>query len=319
MNTKDYLSKLVSFDTRYKFTPEVDDNILTVDALRAIYRVISSYCNELNCEDFYIDLPNTVNLYRNYPNHEWNKWRDSDGRTWVKRYRDYVHDISGITLPSSLLGEIGETCRRVKGSSSKPWEFDFHAGVDWMPGEYAEKETSCLWSNYDIGRRLANMQGICAIRFYKGYAKVGRALLWLTSDMLLHVFNLYHEEDVARESVAKMLTEFFDGNWAFINCELDSENLFINGEMSTAVFNEDIVSRDKIYPSHSVIIDEIVDGSVMCAGCFTSVPLVDATQTYYNRYVCPECLRNYVQCNKCGEWFFPHHMHENNVCMLCHH
>lgn len=319
MNTKDYLSKLIVFDKKYNFKPSNDNNTLTVDALREVYKVISAYCNELNKTDgFFIDLPNTVNLYNNNPNDDWNKWYDESGRTWVKRYRDYVHDISGISLPPSLLGIIGETCARVKGIPPQVWVFDFHAGIDWQPGSFGESKESCLWNGYDEGRRLASAQGISAIRFYKGGRGIGRALLWLSSDGLLHVFNLYHKNGITREGVATMLVEFFGDGWTYINCNLESEDLYINGDRSSALYNTNIVKPENIYSQHSVIIDKIVDGVVMCAECFRSIPVEDATITYYGRYVCQECLdAKYNQCKICNKWHYKYHVGNDGICILC--
>lgn len=310
MNTKDYLSKFVEFDKKYTFTPSADDNVLTIQALREVYDVIREYCNDIGEKGLRIDLPNTVNLHNHNPDDGWDLWRDDSGRTWVKRYRNYVRDISGIVLPTSLLGKVGETCARVRGAARGKWVFDFHVGIDWSPGEFAESDDSCLWSDYDLGRRLARERGLCAIRFYENNEGIGRALLWLASDGALHVFNNYHKDGITRESVARMLAEFL-GKDKTINCNLQSHDLFINGDRSTALTN------DSAYKYNTLVLDQVVDGKVHCAECFRNVDVETTTKTHYGRNVCPDCLNEYLQCPDCGEWFFVHHIGEDGLCWRC--
>lgn len=318
MNTEKFLKKMVEFDKKYTAEPTVDDGTLTIEALREVYRVISSFCDKLNEQDgFFIDLPNTVNLHRNNPDDEWNKWRDKSGRTWVKRYRDYVRSISGgVVLPSALMGEVGETCARVRGTGRTSWTFDFHAGIDWSPGDYGESDESCLWGSYNLGRLLASKQGLCAIRFYDGNRGVGRALLWLTEDGLLHLFNLYHDDGITRESVANMLTKFFDGDWAYRNCDLVSRYLYINGESSVGLYDKNVIDSDSVVPCGSVEVEQIIDGIIVCTECHKDFSVEQSTFTHDENYVCSACLaRFYTRCKRCGEWLYHFRIGHNGCCM----
>lgn len=297
MNTVDYLKNIgLEFDKEYKFKTKVNKNALSKQALREAYKVLVDYCESIGWKTgIRLDLPNPVNLRLHNPNDGWDLWRDENNRTWVKRYRQYVRDISGIVLPSDLMGRVGEVCTRIRGVSSGDWIFDFHAGADWMPGQFAEKEDSCWWNSYNEGRVTASQKGLCAIRFYNnrrgdGNRGIGRAWLWAYDNVLL-MFNLYHANYESRESASKMLTQFLSstsGDWDFSIAELDFENLFINNDATMVIFNKDIVTKPKDYYSVGLRIKGVEQ--MHCSQCYRPLDSENKIPVEHGLFMCQECF-----------------------------
>lgn len=310
MVTSDFLASVgVEFDKQYYEVEEVlDQNVLSTGALRSLDRIIVSYRESTRKNNFYVDLPNAVNLSR--CDSSW-KFYKVDHKTWGLRYRDYIRKLSGgLTIPASLSSRLSEEAQRVRGGvESSGACYDYHIGLDWRPGDFCEERNSCLWSTYDMGRQLASNEGnLCAVRFYDG-SPIGRALLWAVDGVLL-VFNAYghYSREDAAGVVAKQFRAF-GGHWEASNVNLDAGGLWVNHNYATAVY------PDTASVFHDYEIE--IDGLRYCDCCDRWV-LDDLT--YIDGYgsVCEDCLRDRFRlCDHCGEYVRSHNIYNVEGSRYC--
>ena len=174
-----------------KFQVTLPEGQCSTDGLRHINDYIGRWCYEQRQKGLMIDLPNPANLAKD--DYAWKLLRDSKGRNWVKRYADYVRDISGIKLGNKFLGQLGNAVTHgFTGINTTEYIVDFTDVCDWRPSQFGEKETSCWWTDYDeLRMSFFNGWGGSAIRFYdENNRGIGRAMIHGDNGSLFF-FNFY--------------------------------------------------------------------------------------------------------------------------------
>jgi hypothetical protein len=315
-----FLTELgLKLDYEYKYNPDCDDNTLGVDALRSLYNsVIVEYCRGVNqVSNFNLDLPNPVNLLRSFPDDHWGLYRDPDkNRTWVKRYADYIRDLSGLKLGSDLMGKIGEAAARLKGSGGDAWCFDFHLGADWSPGDFGEYFNSCWWNKtqYNWGRLQASSEGLACIRFYDpargrgdGSKGVGRAWLWADSMDYINLFNFYWggDKNYRIEGALKMLIPFLSNasgrsfSWLKRGFESVDDVLWVNNNEGYVLHTGDVPIRDWGY------IELDTSEACRCSRCDVWADIDGGAFDSYDNFYCEHCVSSgyVVQCAVCGQFY----------------
>ena len=308
-----------------KFPVTLPEGQCSSDGLRHINEYIGRWCYEQRKKGLVIDLPNPANLAKN--DSVWKLLRDSNGRTWVKRYADYVKDISGIRLGSKFLGQLGNSVTHgFTGINVTEYVVDFTDICDWSPPEFGEYENSCWWTDYnELRMSFFDGWGGCALRLYDdaGRNGIGRAMIHGDSGSLFF-FNFYERNENAnldrlRGILEKVFSAVGINEVEIRDCDFSS-NIYINNNAIEC--RSEKSQRGSFYECYEMEVDRLFR---YCTICEDNYHINEMTQISNDQYICNHCQKreDLLECD-CGRIGAEHQMRWSEVykkffCNGCYH
>jgi hypothetical protein len=239
-------------------------------------------------------------------NADWTNWMVVKGEfsgTWAKRYSSFVWKNFGCRPPESMIAKLGEILSK-SANIENQYICDITNNFDWEPGEFAENEGSCWWSEFNHARTGLQANGGLALRFYKPNGEGnGRCWIYVENDRM-YIFNNYHHDNLTLYNMACLLATLLGVSYKRVR--IDCPRAYVNAEHGFMIAPVDVISnlrKDECYEL------DFADSEEECYECDDCGRHHSENYEWYfpnnGDRVCPSCYENhYFTCSDCCEVYY---------------
>jgi hypothetical protein len=247
-------------------------------------------------------LPENWNWSLNVPNLP--KLTTRIGKFYADHYK--------LSLDPQVISRIGNIVQQYAQTKADDYYIDFVNEFNWRAGAFGESTESCFWNGRGFARKLMQLNGGIAVRFWRDAEYVsGYARAWIApqtpGDSLFIIYNGYGMDQEARygstRPIASLLSTWMNLDLKEITLDNEGEDdgtLYINSNSGFLIGETAAIDRWDDYDLH------YVDPSVSCSGCghrYDRDECVHYENSYSGaeRWYCPDCAERYVgTCSHCN-------------------